>query len=239
MIALSLLLSTNNVFAEPLSIEEMRPVPNNTLPNFRKYRKIDGPYSFIGYGTQFTPLVSRSAISVSHQLVRVNEDHSFEFGLRLSESNPEQGLSFEDRETMYLNDEGEYVQNVFLGGFDFFHVCHFYQPTTEWSIQSYLGTGFIISRHVYFLTDENTFTALRWKGFSSMPNHLTRLPEIPITLGLGVQTKISGNYGLRIRYLHSLTYKKMPEESINVEPTSRDLYQYSMLFFDIFYTREG
>lgn len=239
MIALFLLLSTNQVFAEPLSIEEMRPAQNTSLPNFRKYRKVEGPYSFVGYGLQLTPLQSRTAFSISHQLIRVNKRSSFEFGLRLGEGNPEQGLSFEDRESMYLNEEGEYVQNVFLGGLDIFHVCHFYQPTEDISFQSYLGTGLLISRHVYFLSDDNVFTALRWKGFSSMPSHLTRLPEIPLSFGFGGQMKVSENYGLRLRYLHSFTYKKMPEESINVEPTSRGLYQYSMLFFDVFYIKES
>ena len=86
MIALFLLLSTNHVFAEPLSIEEMRPAQNTSLPNFRKYRKVEGPYSFVGYGLQLTPLQSRTAFSISHQLIRVNKRSSFEFGLRLGKA---------------------------------------------------------------------------------------------------------------------------------------------------------
>ena len=151
MIALSLLLSTNNVFAEPLSIEEMRPAQDTTLHLiFRKYRKIEGPYSFVGYGLQLTPLPNRTAFSISHQLIRVNKRSSFEFGLRLGEGNPEQGLSFEDRESMYFNEEGEYVQNVFWVDLIFStYITSINQQKIEFS--ELFGHRILISRHsLYF-----------------------------------------------------------------------------------------
>jgi hypothetical protein len=241
MIALSLLFYLRPSFAEePLSLEDIRPEKTSALPNFRKYRRVEGPYYFVGYGQQFTPLSGRSVLSVSHQLKRVNQQDSFEIGIRYSEKDPHEGIQFEDRDSMYQNEGGEFVQNTFLGGVDAFYVNHMYQPTTQWSLQSYVGTGLFISRHVYYLSNEEgtLFEALRWKGFSSTLSHKTRFPEIPLSLGFGGQTKVYDTYGVRLRYLHSLTYKRTPEEFLNVVPESRKVYQYSMLVLDIFYAHE-
>ena len=228
-----------DVWAEnSVSLEDIRPVQKSNLPDFRKNRRVFGPYYFVGYAQQLQPISGISAISISHQLQRSNQRTSFEFGLRLSQMNPESGITYENRNDMFLNDDKEYVQNVFLGSVDVFHVCHFLQPSTSWSLQSYLGTGIHISRHVYYLSDDEKFLAMRWKGFSSMPSHLTRLPEIPLQIGIGGQIKITENYGMRLRYLHSFTYKKTPEPSLNVEPTTRDIYQYAMILLDVFFAKQ-
>ena len=219
----------------PLSLEELRPPEASNLPDFRKYRQTEGPYYFAGIGQQYRPLSGLSAFSFSYQLARTDTKISYEIGLRLSETNPEEVITFDDRTDMYFNKAGEFVQNVFLGSADVFQVYHFLQPTTQWSLQTYIGSGFHISRHVYYQSDEEQFLALRWKGFSSMPSHMTRLPEIPLILGVGGQGFVYEDYGFRMRYLHSFSYKKTPEEELNEEPKSRDIYQYAMLVLDVFY----
>ena len=116
---------------------------NKQTTGFSKNRQVNGPITLSDMPSNFNSSICFGRIDIT-SITTKQPKNVFEFGLRLAQSESRKKIEYEDRDNMYLNDDNEYVQNVFLGVLIY---CISVIPLQSSPIgaQSYLGTGLNIS----------------------------------------------------------------------------------------------